>query len=224
MPHAYDPAFLGSERCAGMLRLHPLGLRWTAVCVRGQDGSQAMKDSMAQREGFEGAGRRRLTRRRGEAGFTLMELLIVISIMLILMLIAIPNFAGMKMQANETSAIQSLRAIYQGQIQYQTNYPANGFACSLTTLGGDPKSGAPSPQSAQLLQGDLASGQKSGYTFNIVNCTKVTVNNQDMYTGYEATAVPQAVGKTGHRGFCIDQQGEVRADPSGGTNCTTALQ
>jgi type IV pilus assembly protein PilA len=159
-----------------------------------------------------------------ESGFTLMELLIVISIMLILMLIAIPNFAGMKMQANETSAIQSLRAIYESQIQYQTTYPANGFACSLQALGGDPKAGAPSPQSAQLLQGDLASGQKSGYTFNIVNCTKVTVNNQDMYTGYEITAVPQAVGKTGHSGFCIDQQGEVKKDTTGGTNCTVPLQ
>src|SRR5580658_612033 len=159
-----------------------------------------------------------------EAGFTLMELLIVISIMLILMLIAIPNFAGMKMQANETSAIQSLRAIYQAQIQYQTTYPANGFACALPTLGGDPKTGAPTPQSAQLLQGDLAGGQKSGYTFSIVNCTKVTVNNQDMYTGYEAHAVPQAVGKTGHSGFCIGQQGEVLKDPTGGTSCTVALQ
>ncbi|MBB6142341.1 type IV pilus assembly protein PilA [Silvibacterium bohemicum] len=159
-----------------------------------------------------------------EAGFTLMELLIVISIMLILMLIAIPNFAGMKMQANETSAIQSLRAIYESQIQFQTTYPANGFACSLQALGGDSKAGPPNPQSAQLLQGDLAGGQKSGYTFNIVNCTKVTVNNQDMYTGYEVTAVPQAVGKTGHNGFCIDQQGEVRKDATGGTNCTVALQ
>ena len=159
-----------------------------------------------------------------EAGFTLMELLIVISIMLILMLIAIPNFAGMKMQANETSAIQSLRAIYEAQIQYQTTYPANGFASALQQLGGDPKSGSPTPQSAQLLQGDLTGGQKSGYTFTIVNTTKTTVNNVDMYTGYEVTAVPQAVGKTGHSGFCIDQQGEVRKDPSGGTNCTVALQ
>jgi type IV pilus assembly protein PilA len=163
-------------------------------------------------------------RREREAGFTLMELLIVISIMLILMLIAIPNFSNMKSQANETSAEASLRAIYEAQIQYQTNYPANGFACSLSTLGGNPGSGPPGPQSAQVLQGDLAGGQKSGYTFNIVNCTKVTVNNQDMYTSYEATAVPQAVGKTGHRGFCIDQQGEIKADPTGGTNCTVALQ
>ncbi|AXC14759.1 Type IV pilin PilA [Acidisarcina polymorpha] len=163
-------------------------------------------------------------RRQHEGGFTLMELLIVISIMLILMLIAIPNFSSMKSQANETSAIQSLRAIYQSQIQYQTNYPAQGFACALSTLGGAASSGAPSPQSAQVLQSDLASGQKSGYTFSIGNCTKVNVNNQDMYTSYEAFAVPQAIGKTGHRGFCIDQQGEIKADPAGGTNCTQPLQ
>ncbi len=169
--------------------------------------------------------RRRFGFRPGsESGFTLMELLIVISIMLILMLIAIPNFSGMKMQANETSAIQSLRAIYQAEIQYQTNYPAQGFACSLPALGGSTSAGAPSPTQAQVLQGDLAAGQKSGYTFSVVNCTKVSVNNQDQYTGYEATAVPQAVGKTGHRGFCIDQQGEVKADPAGGTNCTQNLQ
>lgn len=160
----------------------------------------------------------------GDAGFTLMELLIVISIMLILMLIAIPNMMNLKSQANETSAIQSLRAIYQAEIQYQTNYPANGFSCSLAQLGGNASSGAPNPQNAQLLQSDLSSGQKSGYTFNIVNCQKTTVNNQDMYTAFEATAVPQSVGKTGHRGFCIDMSGEIRSDPSGGTNCTVPIQ
>jgi type IV pilus assembly protein PilA len=168
--------------------------------------------------------RKNSDRRRRQAGFTLMELLIVISIMLILMLIAIPNMLNLRSQANETSAIQSLRTIYEAQIQYQTNYPANGFACSLPALGGEASSGAPSAQNAQLLQRDVASGSKSGYTFNIVNCTKTTVNNQDMYTGYEATAVPQAVGKTGHRGFCIDMSGEIKSDPAGGTNCTVPLQ
>ncbi len=166
----------------------------------------------------------RSDRRRRQAGFTLMELLIVISIMLILMLIAIPNMLNLRSQANETSAIQSLRAIYQSQIQFQTNYPANGFACSLQALGGDSASGPPNAQNSQLLQHDLATGSKAGYLFNIVNCSKTTVNNQDMYTSYEATAVPQAVGKTGHRGFCIDITGEIKADPAGGTNCTVPLQ
>jgi type IV pilus assembly protein PilA len=163
------------------------------------------------------------SRRKRQAGFTLMELLIVISIMLILMLIAIPNMMNLKSQANETSAIQSLRAIYQSEIQYQTNYPANGFSCSLQALGGE-SSSPPSAQNAQLLQHDLTSGVKAGYTFNIVNCTKTTVNNQDMYTSYEVTAVPQAIGKTGHRGFCIDLTGELKSDPAGGTNCTVPLQ
>lgn len=166
---------------------------------------------------------KRSLRRKRQAGFTLMELLIVISIMLILMLIAIPNMLNLRSQANETSAIQSLRAIYQSQIQYQTNYPANGFACSLQALGGD-SSSAPSATNSQLLQHDLTTGSKAGYTFNIINCTKTTVNNQDMYTGYEATAIPQAIGKTGHRGFCIDMAGEIKSDPAGGTNCTVAIQ
>jgi type IV pilus assembly protein PilA len=163
-------------------------------------------------------------RRNRQAGFTLMELLIVISIMLILMLIAIPNFSNMKSQANETSAKASLKAIYEAEIQYQTNFPANGFACSLTALGGSSAAGPPSAQAAQLLESTLASGQKSGYTFNIVNCQKVTVNNQDQYTSYEVTAVPQAIGKTGHSGFCIDQFAEIKSDPTGGTNCTVAVQ
>ena len=103
-------------------------------------------------------------RRRGnDAGFTLMELLIVISIMLILMLIAIPNMLNLKATANETSAKQSLRAIQEAETQYATNFPANGFACSLAALGGNASSGAPNPQASQLLQGDLAGGEKAGY-------------------------------------------------------------
>jgi type IV pilus assembly protein PilA len=157
-------------------------------------------------------------------GFTLMELLIVISIMLILMLMAIPNFNKMRITAHETSAINSLQAIYKAQIQYQTTYPANGFSCSMQALGGDPKSGLPTPTSAQLLQGDLPVGVKDGYTFSIVNCTKVNVNNVDQITSYQVTAVPQAVGKTGNRGFCIDEYNDIKSDPLGGTNCTQSIQ
>jgi type IV pilus assembly protein PilA len=103
-------------------------------------------------------------------------------------------------------------------------YPANGFACSLSQLGGDPKSGAPSAQAAQLIDVGLATGNKAGYTFAITNCNKVTVNNQDMYTSYEVTAVPTSVGKSGDRGFCSDENNRITFDPAGGTNCTQPIQ
>ena len=117
-----------------------------------------------------------------------------------------------------------LRAVTQAEIQYESTYPANGYACSLASLGGDPNSGHPTPQAAQLLQADLASGYKSGYVFTISNCTKVTVNGTDRFTGYTLTAVPQAVGKTGDRGFCTDENNTIRYDPAGGTNCTQPIQ
>jgi len=158
-------------------------------------------------------------------GFTLMELLIVIAIILILMLMAIPTIGVMKRHANETSAINSVQAIIKAEIQYSDSFPANGYACSLASLGGDPGSGPPTPQAAQLIQADLASGYKSGYIFNLTNCTKVTVNNTDRITGFTVTAVPQAVNKTGDRGFCSDENGGApKYDPAGGTNCTQLLQ
>ncbi len=163
------------------------------------------------------------SRRLRQAGFTLMELLIVMSVILILMAVAIPNYMNMRSQANETAAMEELRTLNSAEIQYQTNFPANGFSCNLAQLGGDPKAGAPSAQAAQLIPADLASGYKSGYLFAITNCTKVTVNNQDVITSFEVTAVPQSVGKTGHRGFCMDQTGEIKADPAGGTNCTQPI-
>jgi type IV pilus assembly protein PilA len=159
-----------------------------------------------------------------EEGFTLIELLIVMSVMLILMTLAVPQLLKLRKQANETSAIQSVRTIGQSELQYNSAYPANGFSCSLAALGGDPKSGAPSAQAAQLLDTGLASGQKAGYTFAITNCTKVTVNNQDMYTSYEITAVPQSIGNSGDRGFCSDANNIIRFDPAGGTNCTQPIQ
>ena len=162
--------------------------------------------------------------RQSEAGYTLMEVLVVISILLLLTLIVIPNLPGRKIETNEVSAIQALRGIYAAEVQYETTYPSRGFACSLAALGGDPRSGAPSPEQAKVLPSDLASGQKSGYRFRVEKCIKAEGVHQDLYTSFEVTAIPRTVGTTGHRGFCIDQQGEVRADPAGGANCTQNLQ
>jgi type IV pilus assembly protein PilA len=160
-----------------------------------------------------------------ELGFTLIELLIVMSIMLVLMALAVPQMLKLKKQANQTSATQTMRTIGQAEISYNSEFPTSGFACSLAALGGDPKSGAPTPQAAQLIDPVLAStGQKSGYTFAISGCNKVTVNNQDTYTSYEITGVPQAVGRTGDNGYCSDENNIVKVDPTGGTNCTQPIQ
>jgi type IV pilus assembly protein PilA len=157
-------------------------------------------------------------------GFTLMELLIVIAIILILMLMAIPTIGSLTKKGNETSAINSVQTVTKAEIQYQSSYPANGFACTLPALGGDPNTGAPSPTAAQILQGDLTSGYKSGYVFTITCNNKVTINGTDRSNGYTITAVPQTIGKTGDRGFCSDQFGSIKYDAAGGTNCTQNLQ
>lgn len=159
-----------------------------------------------------------------EDGFTLMELLIVISIIVILMLIAIPTANTIKKHTDEVSAQKSLQTLEQAQSMYATNYPVNGFACSLTALSGEASSGPPSPTAAQLINGQLATGIKDGYIFNITNCQKVTVNNSDRITGYTLTAVPATVGKTGDRGFCVESGGAIKADLAGGTNCTQMVQ
>jgi type IV pilus assembly protein PilA len=170
-------------------------------------------------------GRRRRAQRAPQPnGFTLVELLIVMAIIAILMLIAIPTVGSLKKKANDLSAIKSVQTIEQAEMQYESTYPANGYSCTLGALGGDPSAGAPSPTAAQVLQPDLASGFKSGYIFTISNCSKVTVNSTDRFTGYTITAVPQTVGKTGDRGFCSDQFGTIKVDPAGGTNCTQQLQ
>jgi type IV pilus assembly protein PilA len=166
---------------------------------------------------------RRANRFMQPNGFTLMELLIVMAIILILMLLAIPTVGALRKNGNRLSAIKSIQAIQTAESMYMQNYPANGYACSLTALGGDPAAGAPSATASQLLKADITSGFKDGYIFAITNCTKVTVNGTDRITSYTITAVPQTVGKTGDSGFCGDDNG-LKSDPAGGTNCTQLVQ
>jgi type IV pilus assembly protein PilA len=94
----------------------------------------------------------------------------------------------------------------------------------MRALGGDPSAGQPSAEAAQLLPNDLALGPTSGYVFTISNCTKASLSDTERVTGYTITAVPQAVGKTGNRGFCSDEFGAIKYDPMGGTNCTQPLE
>lgn len=161
--------------------------------------------------------------RSHESGFTLMELLIVMSIMLIIMAFAVPQMLKLKKNANQGSALQSIRAITSAELSYNGSYQS--FACPLSTLGGDPKAGSPSSQAAQLLDPTLAAtGHKAGYVFTVTCGSKTTINNEDKYNSFELTAVPETVGKTGDYGYCSDENNTIRYDPTGGTNCTQPVQ
>jgi type IV pilus assembly protein PilA len=156
-------------------------------------------------------------------GFTLMELLIVMSIVVVLTLLAIPTVSAYRKSVNKISAMKSIQAIQMAESMYMQNYPTAGYTCSLPALGGEQTAGVPTPAAAQLLKSDLTSGYKDGYIFSIGNCTKVTAGGTDRITSYNITAVPQTPGKTGDFGFCADDTG-IKSDPTGGTNCTQLVQ
>jgi prepilin-type N-terminal cleavage/methylation domain-containing protein len=129
------------------------------------------------------------TRRRG---FSLIELLIVIAIILIIITIAVPKLGRARMYSQETAAIAALRAIHTAQVQYYSQY--NKYAASLTELG-PPKSGNASPAAADLLGNDLTGGEKQGYKFNMTGTPG----------GYTINAEPVAYNSSGSRTFFSDQ-------------------
>src|SRR3569832_1061902 len=105
---------------------------------------------------------------RKQKGFSLIELLIVVAIILIIAAIAIPNLLRSKMAANEASAVASVRTINTAQVTYASAYPDAGFAGAIASLGGDPSTcataaGATSTN-ACLIDNLLTTGTKSGYT------------------------------------------------------------
>src|SRR6478752_3538188 len=135
-------------------------------------------------------------------GFSLIELLIVIAIILIIITIALPKFSSAQRYAKETSALGAIRTIHTMQVQYYSQY--GKYATSLTELG-PPTSGAPSPAAADLIDSTLASGEKGGYRFllsansgrYIINAAPVTVRVSGSRTVYsdQSIVVRQNLGQ-----------------------------
>lgn len=162
-------------------------------------------------------------RRTHQRGFSLIELLIVVAIILILAAIAIPNLMRSKISANEASAVSSVRAITTAQVTYANNYPAVGYSDNLTKLAAPNNPSTPVDQnSAGLIDWVLGCSsqpcQKSGYKFSIQNATGAPVNSYDVF------GEPIIIGQTGVRGFCSGGRMAIRVDMNGGTNCTADLQ
>ena len=150
-----------------------------------------------------------------QKGFSLIELLIVVAIILIIAAIAIPNLIKSKMAANESSAVGSLRTITTGEIAYATACPTVGFAASLVAL----TAGAGCSPMANEIDNTLASGIKSGYSFTYA----VTAAGPPA-TGFTVNADPQSTS-SGTRHFIVDETGVIRYNlTAAATTADSALQ
>jgi type IV pilus assembly protein PilA len=162
---------------------------------------------------------------RKRNGFSLIELLIVIAIVVVIAAIAIPNLLRSKVAGNEASAVGSLRNIMSAEAAYKAMYGV-GYSNDLSTLGGQADIAQPSCSTALLLDPTLAKGasgnqtEKSGYRFTFTPGTQAfqpdsaapagcTVGKAD---GYAVQADPVDPGVSGKRHFCADASGVIRVD------------
>jgi type IV pilus assembly protein PilA len=143
-----------------------------------------------------------------QRGFSLIELLIVVAIILIISAIAIPSYLRSRMQANEASAVGSVRMINTAAVTYSSTYVNVGFPANLGDMGGVNPCTA-SSTTACLLEDTLAQGAKSGYSFVWIG------DGATPSVAYTLNATPLNVGSSGQRMFCTDQVGVIRYDPSG---------
>lgn len=146
--------------------------------------------------------------KRDSRGFSLIELLIVVAIILIIAAIAIPNLLRSRIAANQASAVGSLRTINTAEATYSSTFNI-GYSSTLLALG--PGANPPTAAAADLIDSVLAGSTKSGYTFTYAP-TGTDANGN--VTAYSITASPSTPGTTGQNYYFTDATGVIRQNTS----------
>jgi type IV pilus assembly protein PilA len=149
---------------------------------------------------------------QAQKGFSLIELLIVVAIILIIAAIAIPNLLQSRMAANEASAVGSIQAIKSAEYAYFSTYPTVGYASAIAALGGTGSPCTATSAAACLLDAALVNavpgtGAKSGYTFLATGISGGSSINSAFVSG----ASPTVAHQTGNRDFCSTDDGVLRS-------------